>query len=375
MLTSYFLTTYRRHQVAILQDDGSPERRAILTSPAATITPELTNTLIALTLGLPLVAISEARADSFRLAPMARPRTEASRQARSERSLAMCISVEARTGVTTGISAADRATTIRQLGAAEIIPRAIVHPGHIFPVVARNGGVLVRSALPEAALDLVTLSGGTDAALYFDLLNSNGDFASAKEQEALATKYGWPLIRLSDIVRHRLENEHLVYRAAEAKLPTTLAGELRSFLYRSTVHDGEHMALVKGEIDPTQPVLTRVHQGSTFCDVFGDGTDGSRQRLRACLAEIGRRGSGVLVYLRKSTSSPAALEAGLESGSTTAGNPALPSAIMREYGLGAQILRDLGVKKLDLMTGSTKNLAGITTFGLEIVSQRPLPLA
>lgn len=374
MTSSEFANTlnkFEQVQVAIVRDDGTSEGRAIVVTPASTVSTELSNTLITVSRGLPFVAVSEHRADSFRLAPMARPRTDPPRQIRNEQSLAMCISVEARSDVTTGISAADRATTIRQLGAAEIVPRSIVHPGHIFPIVARNGGVLVRSALPEAALDIVTLGRSTDAALYFDLLNSEGCFATRAEQEALAHEMSWPIVLLSDLVRYRLENEQLVQRVAEAKLPTILAGELRSFVYQSAVHDGEHVALVKGNIDPKVPVLTRVHQSSTFSDVFGGGADSSRKRLQACLAEIGRNGSGVLVYLRKNGLSHHSLVPGTEGDGL---QPLLPSSIMREYGLGAQILRDLGVRRIELLTGSTKNLAGITTFGLEIVSQRPLPL-
>jgi 3,4-dihydroxy 2-butanone 4-phosphate synthase/GTP cyclohydrolase II len=258
--------------------------------------------------------------------------------------------------------------TLRILGAAEIQPRKLVQPGHIFPVEVRAGGVLVKNALPEGAVDIVSIAGFTGAAAFIDLLDTSGNFLSGSAVSDFAARHDIPLIQLSDLTRYRLETEKVVYRVAEAKLPTKLAGELRSIIYKSTVHGGEHLALIKGEIDPTEPLLTRVQPENTFADVFGGATPRSREQIQGCLREIGRRGRGVIVYLRRPTSGE------LHHQVDTAGIiPSPGKALMREYGLGAQILRDLGARKIELLTGSKKDLAGLQSFGLEIVSQIPLP--
>ncbi|RIL00863.1 MAG: bifunctional 3,4-dihydroxy-2-butanone-4-phosphate synthase/GTP cyclohydrolase II, partial [Proteobacteria bacterium] len=179
-----------------------------------------------------------------------------------------------------------------------------------------------------------------------------------------------PLITLSALTRHRLENEALVYRAAEARLPTQLAGELRTFVYRSRLHHGEHLALVKGEIAPDKPVLTRVQPEFTFADVFGGDNPPSRAQIKRSLQAIGERECGVFVYLRRA--SEGQLSSQISRWEQRFNEK--PASMMREYGLGAQILRDLGVRKVELLTGSKKNLVGLKTFGIEIVSQLPLPL-
>ena len=359
---------FKERRLAILQDDVQGVARAILLAPAHDITPDTVNRMISLSGGIVFAALSPERAAGFLLDPMARPRVSSVERRVDSDPLNFCISVEAREGVSTGISAADRAVTLQVLGASEIQPRRLVQPGHIFPVEVRAGGVLVKNALPEGAVDIVSLAGFTDAAAFIDLLSPAGDLLLGERVAEFAELHKIPLISLSELTRFRLETEKVVYRVAEAKLPTKLAGELRSIIYKSTIHGGEHLALVKGEIDPNEPLLTRVQPEHTFADVFGGSSPRSREQLQRCLAEIGRRGQGVIVYLRRP--SPGELHQLIDSVS----QPTPPAkALMREYGLGAQILRDLGARKIELLTGSKKDLVGLESFGLEIVSQIPLP--
>lgn len=361
------LSQFRSQKLAVIWDDLSGADRAVVCSPASDISAVLVNRLITLSTGLIFVALSDERAAAFALTLMERPH---SLETTNSSGLPLYLSVESREGVTTGISAADRARTLAVLGGSAPHPRQIVTPGHIFPVATRSGGVLVRSGLPEAALDLVSIAGAfSDAAVYLDVLSPQGELVRGNEILSYAQSHGLLLVRMSELVRYRLESEPLIERIAEAKLPTQYAGELRSYIYRSLIHEGEHVALVKGEVNNTnQPVLTRVQAECTFSDVFGGKEHGSKRSLDLALQAIGKRGTGVLVYLRR----PALGVLGDQIDQQDEAQTPPPQQMMRDYGIGAQILRDLGVQKIELLTGSQKNLIGIRPFGLEIVSQVPL---
>jgi 3,4-dihydroxy 2-butanone 4-phosphate synthase/GTP cyclohydrolase II len=226
--------------------------------------------------------------------------------------------------------------------------------------------------LPEAALDLCTLAGFRDAAVFCEVLNEHGDYASVAEGQELAAALQIPVFHLEEIVRHRLESESLVHRVAEAQFPCMYAGPSTSIAYRSIVYEGEHLAIVKGAINEgDEPILTRVHSENTFADVFGNGLNdtesgspSSRKTIAASLRLIGQRGRGVFIYLRKQS-------AGQLSNEIKGPDPD-QAIMMRSYGIGAQILRDLGVQKIELITNSKKNLAGLSPFGIEISSQRSL---
>jgi 3,4-dihydroxy 2-butanone 4-phosphate synthase/GTP cyclohydrolase II len=220
---------------------------------------------------------------------------------------------------------------------------------------------LVRAAIPEGAVDAVTCAGFSDAAVVLDLLDPAGEPISPTQAEALAHQLDLPVIALTDLIRFRLAKEPLVERATEATIPTSIAGALRAILYRSTIHDAEHIALVKGDIREDVPTLVRVQTEHTIADVFGGGPLLSRSHLLNSLRAIAERGSGIVVYLRKST-----VEQAL--------NPTSAPKMMREYGMGAQILRDLGVGKIELLTSASRSMVGLDTFGIEIVSQKPIPL-
>ncbi len=361
------LNAFKKRKIAILRLDSSADKRAVIVAPSADMTPELMNTLIELGKGNVLVALESKRAEAFHIPQMShRSPDELLTTSPLSRS---CVSVEAREGVTTGISASDRAKTVSLLGCETPYPRMLVQPGHVFPVCIREGGTLVRHALPEGAYDLVRLSCGENTACFIDLLGSDGEFLDAQAQNELASSHSLPLFTMSDIVRYRLEHEKLVTRVAEAKLPTQLAGELVSYVYKSPLSGGEHVALVKGEITPEKPTLVRVQPESTFADVFGGKNPPSRTALHNSLKEIGRNESGVLVYLRRPEIGQVQKQVtNWQESATTK-----PATMMQEYGLGAQILRDLGVKKIELLTRSTKDLIGLKPFGIEIVTQRPIP--
>lgn len=351
--------------LALLVDDVSTEQKGVLFAPALDISADSVNRIISLSTGILYVVLSAERSSALVLSSMSRPKTMVGNSLSQSFNLRMCVSVEAREGVTTGISASDRACTVRVLG--EKIPNArkLVKPGHIFPMVARDGGVLVHHALPEGALDIVKMNGYTDAAAVVDMLDSDGSLYSVSQLREISEKENIPLFSLSELTQYRLQNEKLIERVAEAKLPTEEAGELRSIIYKSSVHEGEHVALVKGEINPDEPVLTRVQPECTFTDVFGGGHPPSRNQLRSALRAIGIRGSGVLVYMRRPVRGQLQQQV-LQQGASYS------ASAVREYGLGSQILRDLNVKKIDLLTSSAHDYSGVRAFGLEIVSATPL---
>ena len=371
-----FIEKFIRERIAILCDDSAGSFRAALVSPAKNMDRDTVNRMITLSSGILCVALDSARVQAFMLAPMSRPRmTPSGRPATgsgdtsSGAAICFCESVEAREGVTTGISTADRALTISILGEETPVPRKLVKPGHIFPVEVRPGGVLVRNAIPEGSLDIVRMAGFTEAAAFVDLLNERGEFLDKFSTEQLAIAENLPMLTLSQLIRIRLQTESLVYKVAEARLPTRLAGELRSVIYKSKVHEGENLALIKGEIDGDAPVLTRVQMEFAFGDVFGGNNPPTRLQIQRSMKAIGERGRGVLLYLRR----PAAgqLEEQVSSWETTFKQRS-PSTL-REYGLGAQILRDLGVRRVELLTGSKVDMQGLGYFGLEIVSQNQIP--
>jgi len=361
-----FLSEFSRTRVGLVVDDLG-RGRSVLLAPAQEISEEMVNRIITLSGGLTFVAISPERAAAFMLPTMSRTTPSLSNKTNS--SSMQYISVEAREGVTTGISAADRATTIRILGSETIQPRALVKPGHIFPIETRTGGVIAKAAVPEATLDLITLAGFTDAALFVDLLDRDGELLPRQEALAFAARHSLPVITLSKLIQYRLAEEPLVHRAAEAVIPTKDAGDVKAVVYRSTIHDIEHIALVKGSLTDGAPVLTRVQVENTIADVFGGAIPNSRQQLSNALRAVGEHGSGVVLYLRRPSPTDGFAVGGeaVESSHTNA------SAQMREYGIGAQILRDLGVTEIELLSSTNRHLEGLASFGIRVVRQRPIP--
>ena len=361
------ISSFKKRQLGILVDNT---KRSILFAAAEEIKLEDVNLAIRVCSNNLYVALSPERSNALMLAPMSRPITSVGKSAESKGirpALNMCVSVEAREGVTTGISAADRMHTIRVLGEKNPSPRKLIKPGHIFPVEVREGGVLVNHALPEGAVDIVKLAGFSDAALFSEILNVQGEFSDQKELEDISKKINIPIFYLSEITQYRLENEKLITRIAEAKLPTAEAGVLKAIIYKSKIHEGEHLALVKGEITPDAPVLTRIQVESTFTDVFGGNNPASRKSLKLSLSELGKAPCGVFIYLRRPFRGVLK-----EQISNLADSSKSNVSTVREYGIGSQILLDIGARKIELLTNSPKDYSGVKSFGIEIISQKLL---
>ena len=362
-----FLSAFKQNKLGILVDDLSASRAALI-APTEEISATDVNRILTISGGITLVALSPERAAAFLLSTMARPSTSGHSPVPMAQT-AQYVSVEAREGITTGISAADRAKTLQILGAKIAQPRALVKPGHIFPVETREGGVLVKTAIPEGALDIVKMGGFTDAALFVDLLDTQGELMNEQRAEECARRESLPLIKLSELIQYRLRKESLVVRVAEAMLPTTLAGEVRAIVYRSHISDIEHVALVKGDVSGDTPVLVRVQAENTVPDVFGGDSPASRAHLQKSLKEVGARGRGVLLYLRR----PFMDSKGSSIQHLKDAPLSLTATRMREYGVGAQILRDLGVTQVELLTSSKRSLEGLPSFGITVVSQISIP--
>lgn len=346
-------------KLLLISDDYSDRAETVLVAVGLNLQESTLNELLTLGRGPLQLVLGADRVEAFGLTKMSSSRLF-SLNPNSE-AQSCCVSVEAREGVASGISVADRCHTIQILSETEPDRRKIVSPGHIVPVEAKQGGVLVRHSLREAALDLVRAAGGTDAAIVVDCLNEKGEIFSEQEVEKISKEKGIPSLKLGEVIRWRLESERIVKRIATAKIPTSFGDGFKAVMYQSVIDGGEHLALVKGEISPANPILTRVHVENSFEDVFGSEDGASRRgMIHDSMKAISEAGSGVLVYLRRNLKN-------FSSGS------AQPKAFrMNEYGLGAQILLDLGVRKIRLLTNTKNNLVGLTSFGIEIVATKEL---
>lgn len=351
------LLVFKEKKLGIIKDDIGPER-GIFVSPAEAVSDETLNLVLSLSGGHPFVAISDSRAKAFLLKLMSR-RIQSLPERGTEGYLQYS-SVEAREGVTTGISIADRVRTIQALGAPLPTPRSIIQPGHIFPVAVKGGGVLAKTCLPEAAIDLVKINKFSDAALFVDLLTQDGELMREPDITALGSQLSIPVISISEVIHHRLAHEPLVRRISSTRLPTAAGGVLEAILYRSNLDGGEHVALVKGPLCKKKITTVRVQVESPLSDIFG-GPEPSRKLLQQALSKMALREQGVFIYLRK--------------GLVTTPRPSNPASSMREYGLGAQILRDLGVGCINLLSSTGKPLSGLENFGISVVGQEPLQRA
>jgi 3,4-dihydroxy 2-butanone 4-phosphate synthase/GTP cyclohydrolase II len=277
------------------------------------------------------------------------------------------VSVEARHGVTTGISAADRAYTTRLVASPVCKPEDLVTPGHVFPLRARKGGVLVRTGQTEGSVDLARLAGCTPAGVICEIMNEDGSMARMPDLEAFAKKHGLCILTIADLIQYRLQTERLVRRVAERSLLLDVTGtEWRAVVYETTIDGRQILALVRGEVKPGEPILCRMHAGASIADIFASTRKDGGRNLREAISRIEAAGAGIVVYLPPKTTIKEELEA---HGAPQEGGG---DQRLREYGLGAQVLGDLGARKLRLLTNNPRKIAGIRGYGLEVVSSEPL---
>ncbi len=296
----------------------------------------------------------------------------------SAHSTAMTVAVDAAYGISTGISSADRAHTIRLLAEEEAVAENFVQPGHVFPLRYQEGGVLVRAGHTEGSIDLVRAAGKHSAAVVCEIMNDDGTMARRSQLEAMAKEYELPIVSIADLIAYRLERESFVTRVAETKLPTKW-GDFKCIAYRSNVDPAEHIALVMGDIDPATPALVRVHSECLTGDIFASRRCDCGEQLEAALSKIAAEGVGALIYMRQEGRGIGLInklrayrlqDNGMDT--VEANNELGFQTDLRHYGVGAQILLDLGIRKFNFLTNNPKKVAGLTGFGLELVEQIPL---
>ena len=360
------LADIRAGKMVILVDDEDRENEGDLCMAAQFVTADDINFMATHGRGLICVTLTEEAIERLGLPMMQSP-------GRSGPPLgtAFTVSVEARSGVTTGISAPDRAHTTRVLANPQCKPDDLVTPGHVFPLRARRGGVLVRTGQTEGSIDLATLAGLTPAGMICEIMRDDGEMARMPDLEAFGARHNLKIVTIADLIQYRLFTERLIVRKHEATLTLDQTGtSWQAITYEVKTDGREFLALVKGNVTSTESILCRVHAGSTIADVFSSTPrDGSRH-LREAVARIEAEGRGVIVYLpsRGSVTSELHFFEKLHARTATAsdGQP------LREFGLGAQVLADLGLRKIRLLTNNPRKIAGIKGYGLELTESVPL---
>ena len=343
----------------VLVDDEDRENEGDLVIPAQMATPEIINFMAKYGRGLICLALPHERVRELGLRPM-------ERRNRSRFETAFLTSIEAAEGVTTGISAADRAHTVRVAIDPHSSAQEINTPGHVFPLEARDGGVLVRAGHTEAAIDIARLADLIPAGVICEIMNDDGTMARYDDLVTFCQRHGLRMATISDLIAYRRRTERLVEPIIESDFESRFGGKFRMIVYKNTVEYAEHIALVKGDVSTTDPVLVRMHAVNVLGDVLGDSNSRSSSDLHSAMEIIGRKGRGVIVLIRDSN--PRGLSNHIDE---RLGNDKA-SGSLRDYGVGAQILLDLGVRQMVLMSNVERAIVGLDGFGLRIVDRVPI---
>lgn len=362
----------RAGRMIVVVDDEDRENEGDLTLAAEKVTPEAINFMARYGRGLVCLAMTEERLEHLRIGPMTAENT-------SNYGTAFCESVDAREGVTTGISAYDRARTIAVAIDPATRPSDLARPGHIFPLRARKGGVLVRAGQTEASVDLARLAGLVPAGVICEIMKDDGSMARVPDLVDFCRQHNLKMLTVAELIRYRMQHERYVHRLGEAMLPTQ-HGEFRMIAYESEVEGGEsHVALVRGDLEhATEPVLVRMHSHCLVGDVFGATWCECRNLIDRSLQMIAQQGLGALIYLHQTSKGFSVERIGdrtLLAFHRDVRLPALPESerkTQREIGIGAQILSDLGLRRIRLLTNHPRKVAALQGFGIEIVEEVPI---